>query len=59
MDLLNQFGELRDKTVARLLRDIVLGIRFLHTMKIIHRDLKPENILLDEGGNAKLADFGW
>lgn len=59
MDLLNQYGKLREKTSARIMRDIVLGVRFLHNLKIIHRDIKPENILLDEDGRAKMADFGW
>jgi serine/threonine protein kinase len=30
----------------------------LHRLNIMHRDLKPSNVLL-EGGEAKLADFGF
>ena len=43
---------------------IVIGVSramsYLHSQRppIIHRDLKPENILVDDGYNAKIADFG-
>ncbi|KAL6074229.1 cAMP-dependent protein kinase catalytic subunit, variant 3 [Balamuthia mandrillaris] len=39
--------------------EIVLALRFLHSLDIAHRDLKPENILLDAFGHIKLTDFGF
>ena len=59
MDMLNRYGKLKEKVAARIMRDIILAIEFLHSKNIIHRDLKPENILIDSLGHAKLSDFGW
>ena len=45
----------------RLMRQIINGIAFLHSIKIAHRDIKPRNILVKSAGGyaiVKLADFG-
>lgn len=44
------------------LRDVMAqlcdGLAFIHARGLVHRDLKPSNILVEEGGCAKLVDFG-
>ncbi|XP_041853964.1 receptor-interacting serine/threonine-protein kinase 4-like isoform X2 [Melanotaenia boesemani] len=42
----------------RLAHQVALGMNFLHLNDLVHQDLKPSNVLLDDGFNAKLADFG-
>jgi len=39
---------------------VARAMSYLHSQRpaVIHRDLKPENILVDDGYNAKIADFG-
>ncbi|KVH89837.1 Armadillo-like helical [Cynara cardunculus var. scolymus] len=56
--LLEQDSKLPEDSVHDLARDLVRGLRFLHSKGIIYCDLKPSNILLDENGRTKLCDFG-
>ena len=47
--------------IAKVVREILSGLAYLHQNGIIHRDLKPQNILLsktDSIWTAKIADFG-
>ena len=34
------------------------GLSAAPALAILHRDIKPENMIIDQGGNAKLMDFG-
>lgn len=41
------------------LRQILEGLKHMHSKNIIHLDIKPENIMLDRcGENIKIIDFG-
>lgn len=42
----------------RIVRDIAVGMAYLHSMGMMHRDLKTPNILLDENLRAIISDFG-
>ena len=59
----------RPEEIARLLRSLLEGIRYLHGLNIIHRDLKPgkyynykiDNIILADSTDVtslKIVDFG-
>ncbi|KAJ7259138.1 kinase-like domain-containing protein [Mycena haematopus] len=41
-----------------ILRDISLGLEYLHSRKICHGDLKAINVLVEDSGKALLCDFG-
>ena len=58
-DLVNsQTAEyLRDHD-PRMFKQILAGLKFLHSRGIVHRDLKPSNVLVDVEGHMKLSDFG-
>jgi len=45
---------------AKIVKQMVNSIRYLHSKKVIHRDLKLENFLFDDevSDNIRLIDFG-
>lgn len=56
---------LSENVAAKLLRQMLAAVSYLHGHKICHRDLKPENFLMSENRSSaygekivKLIDFG-
>ncbi|KAL0953117.1 hypothetical protein HGRIS_004386 [Hohenbuehelia grisea] len=43
----------------RIMRDVILGLEYLHFQGIIHRDIKPQNLLWNADRSVvKICDFG-
>jgi calcium/calmodulin-dependent protein kinase I len=54
-------GSYNERDAARIMKQLLEGIFYLHSLGIAHRDLKPENLLLaspDANADIKIADFG-
>jgi serine/threonine protein kinase len=47
-----------ESQVSHYTRQILQGLKYVHSCNVIHRDLKCANILVTESGNIKLAGFG-
>ena len=57
-DLL-QFVRKQKKTdFVQIGKEILYGLKDLHSCGKVHRDLKPENVLIKQNGGAALTDFG-
>jgi serine/threonine protein kinase len=57
-DVLHSPAEVSWENRLKMGLGIVLGMQYLHANGLCHCDLKSPNILIDEGFNAKIADFG-
>jgi len=61
MDNLEKFPKMCETAIAHMLRDMLLGLEYVHGRRVVHRDIKPSNFLictLGERAVVKLGDFG-
>ncbi|CAG8489298.1 3038_t:CDS:2 [Ambispora leptoticha] len=49
---------LEETRIWKILTDIALGLKHIHSNDIIHLDIKPANIFIDGEKNLKIGDFG-
>lgn len=53
--------QLDESKCKAILRQILLGLNYIHSKNIVHRDIKPENLLFESDSSdalIKIIDFG-
>jgi len=58
-EILEDDNCLPEECVAKIAKQLVRSLHYLHSNGIIHRDMKPQNILIGATGTVKLCDFGF
>ncbi|KAG5643606.1 hypothetical protein DXG03_000614 [Asterophora parasitica] len=51
-------GCIEERYVSIIIREVLVGLSYLHKVPVIHRDIKAANILVTATGKVVICDFG-
>jgi serine/threonine protein kinase len=57
-DYVEEHGALSEGRARFFFRQIIHGLKFLHSLHIGHRDMSLENVMVGQDGTCKIIDFG-
>ncbi|EIM89975.1 kinase-like protein, partial [Stereum hirsutum FP-91666 SS1] len=61
LDVFSRRGRYREPDAARLIKNVLSTVSYIHSRGIVHGDLKPSNLLFltqDDDSEIMIADFG-
>lgn len=57
-ELVKRRGNLSEVETKFFMKELITGVKYIHSQNILHRDIKLGNLFLTSDLNIKIGDFG-